>query len=273
MGHDSKPQNAATAGATGSTRTADATPVVSAVTDEKSADKSTANAAANQRPNTPAATSSSLNPNTQQAALAQPLASVQQKPGAVPTPPALPQLPQQVTPPPVVEAPKTPARKFAAPTPDARPVNATITDAPPALTPTATAPGAIALPARIAPLPPPPPPARTGAPPAAAPAQAAGTSGQPTQITVPGKTQATRLARQVLPVYPALAKTARVQGTVRFRVTVGTDGAVKSLTPLGGPLPLVQAATDAVRQWRYQPTLVDGKPVEVVTEIDVAFAL
>jgi protein TonB len=82
-----------------------------------------------------------------------------------------------------------------------------------------------------------------------------------------------RLARQVLPVYPPLAKTARVQGTVRFRVTIGTDGAVKSLTSLGGPLPLVQAATDAVRQWRYQPTTVDGKPVEVVTEVDVVFAL
>jgi protein TonB len=77
----------------------------------------------------------------------------------------------------------------------------------------------------------------------------------------------------VLPVYPALARTARVQGTVRFRVTVGVDGQVKALTTLGGPLPLVSAASDAVKQWRYQPTIVDGQAVEVITEVDVAFAL
>jgi len=76
-----------------------------------------------------------------------------------------------------------------------------------------------------------------------------------------------------VPVYPAVAKTARVQGTVRFRVTVGVDGAVKALTSLGGPLPLVQSAADAVKQWRYQPTIVDGKQVEVVTEVDVQFVL
>lgn len=74
-------------------------------------------------------------------------------------------------------------------------------------------------------------------------------------------------------MYPAVAKAARVQGTVHFRALIGPDGAVKSLTTLGGPLPLAQAAADAVRQWRYQPTLVDGKPVEVTTQIDVAFTL
>lgn len=262
LGHGSKPENSAKAGSTGSAQTADATTVVPSITDGKSVDTTSTNAAA-------------PNPGTQPTALTPPqFAAAQPKPGAVATSTAIPQVPQQVAPPqsPVAETPKTTARKFAAPPPAARPVSATITDAPPALTPTATAPAVVALPTRIAPLPP-PPGARAGAPQAAAPAQATSTSGQPAQITVPGKAQATRLARQVLPVYPALAKTARVQGTVRFRVTVGIDGAVKSLTPLGGPLPLVQAATDAVRQWHYQPTLVDGKPVEVVTEIDVAFAL
>jgi len=54
---------------------------------------------------------------------------------------------------------------------------------------------------------------------------------------------------------------------------IGTDGLVKSLTTLAGPLPLAQAAAEAVKQWRYQPTLVDGRPVEVTTQIDVAFTL
>lgn len=74
-------------------------------------------------------------------------------------------------------------------------------------------------------------------------------------------------------MYPAVARAARVQGTVRFRAVIGTDGTIKSLTTLGGPLPLAQAAADAVKQWRYQPTVVDGRPVEVTTQIDVAFTL
>jgi protein TonB len=85
--------------------------------------------------------------------------------------------------------------------------------------------------------------------------------------------QAAKLTRQVVPAYPAVAKAARVQGVVHFRAVIGVDGAVKSLTTLGGPLPLAQAAADAVKQWHYQPTLVDGKPVEVTTQIDVAFTL
>jgi TonB family protein len=166
------------------------------------------------------------------------------------------------------DAPKTTARTFSAPTTGARPASVAVVDAPPAITPTVAAPVAVGMPARINPL---PPPTAAPAPAAAQPAPAG--SNQPTQITVAGKTQAARLVRQVVPVYPAVAKTARVQGTVRFRVTIGADGQVKSLTSLGGPLPLVQSATDAVRQWRYQPTVVDGKAVEVVTEVDVQFAL
>ena len=79
--------------------------------------------------------------------------------------------------------------------------------------------------------------------------------------------------RQVKPAYPALARATRLQGTVRFRAIIAADGQIKNLTSLSGPSPLVQAATDAVRQWRYQPTLVNGEAVEVVTEIDVAFTL
>jgi len=181
-------------------------------------------------------------------------------------PQAAAQPPAPVRPPAATESPRTTARAFAPPTPASRPTSSPIVDAPPAIASNATAPTAVSLPARFAPLPPPAP--------AAAPTPAASSvpaSAQP--INVSGNVQATKLTRQVVPVYPAVAKAARVQGTVRFRVIIGTDGQVKSLTTLGGPPPLAQAAADAVRQWRYQPTLVDGKPVEVSTEIDVAFTL
>lgn len=64
-----------------------------------------------------------------------------------------------------------------------------------------------------------------------------------------------------------------MQGTVRFRATISNDGQIKSLTVLGGPSPLVQGASEAVKQWRYQPTLINGEAVEVVTDIEVVFAL
>ena len=137
-------------------------------------------------------------------------------------------------------------------------------DAAPALAINTATPAGVGLPARIAPLPPPPAPAA----PAAAPAAAA-----PKQLNVAGAVQAAKITRQVVPAYPAVAKAARVQGTVHFRALIGADGTVKALTTLGGPLPLAQAAADAVKQWRYQPTIVDGKPVEVTTQIDVAFTL
>jgi TonB family protein len=158
------------------------------------------------------------------------------------------------------ESPRTVARAFTAPT-AARPASSPVVDAAPALAINTATPAGVALPARIAPLPPPPV--------APAPAQAAA----PRQLNVSGAAQAAKLTRQVVPQYPAVAKAARVQGTVHFRALIGTDGAVKALTTLGGPLPLAQAAADAVKQWRYQPTLVDGKPVEVTTQIDVAFTL
>jgi protein TonB len=66
---------------------------------------------------------------------------------------------------------------------------------------------------------------------------------------------------------------ARQQGTVRFEATVGKDGSVENLKVVSGPPLLVQAAQDAVKQWVYRPTLVNGVPVEVVTTVDVNFSL
>jgi TonB family protein len=109
---------------------------------------------------------------------------------------------------------------------------------------------------------PPPPPAETPAP-----------SGPPTRILVGGNVQSSNLLTMVKPVYPPLARRTRIQGMVRFTAIVGKDGRVQNLQIVSGHPLLVPAAQDAVRQWVYRPTLMNGEPVEVVTQIDVNFAL
>ncbi len=95
----------------------------------------------------------------------------------------------------------------------------------------------------------------------------------PKSIRVGGNVQAAKLIRQPKPTYPPLAKQARIQGTVRFNAVIGKDGQIANLTLASGHPLLVPAATEAVRQWVYQPTLLNGEPVEVVTQIDVNFTL
>ena len=93
------------------------------------------------------------------------------------------------------------------------------------------------------------------------------------RIRVGGNVQAANLIRKVTPQYPPLAKQARVQGTVRFQAIIGKDGTIQNLQLISGHPLLVPAATDAVKQWLYKPTLLNGEPVEVVTQIDVNFTL
>jgi len=95
----------------------------------------------------------------------------------------------------------------------------------------------------------------------------------PERIRVGGNVQAANLVRKVTPVYPPLAKQARVQGTVRFSAIIGKDGAIQNLQLVSGHPLLVPAATEAVKQWVYKPTLLNGEPVEVITQIDVNFTL
>jgi len=75
------------------------------------------------------------------------------------------------------------------------------------------------------------------------------------------------------PVYPPLAKAARSQGIVRLEAIIAADGSIRNLRVVSGPPLLINAALDAVKQWRYQPTLLNGTPVEVITEIEVNFSL
>ncbi|MDP2998382.1 MAG: TonB family protein [Bryobacterales bacterium] len=95
----------------------------------------------------------------------------------------------------------------------------------------------------------------------------------PQRIRVGGNVQQARLLNQPKPTYPPLAKQARIQGTVRFNAIIGRDGAIQNLTVVSGHPLLVPSALEAVRQWKYQPTLLNGEPVEVVTQIDVNFTL
>ena len=95
----------------------------------------------------------------------------------------------------------------------------------------------------------------------------------PKRIRVGGQVQTAKLINKVQPVYPPLAKQARIQGTVRLQAIIAKNGAVVELQVLSGHPLLQQAALDAVRQWRYQPTLLNQEPVEVVTTIDVIFTL
>jgi protein TonB len=75
------------------------------------------------------------------------------------------------------------------------------------------------------------------------------------------------------PIYPDLARKARVSGLVRLSSIIGTDGRVRALELVSGHPLLVSAAIDAVRQWTYRPTLLNGEPVEVILMIDVNFSL
>jgi len=77
----------------------------------------------------------------------------------------------------------------------------------------------------------------------------------------------------VQPVYPPLARQTRTQGTVVLAALIGPDGRIRNLRVMSGHPLLTQAAMDAVRQWRYRPTLLNGDPVEVDTTIEVRFVL
>jgi protein TonB len=93
------------------------------------------------------------------------------------------------------------------------------------------------------------------------------------RIRVGGNVQSQKLIDKPVPAYPPLAKQARIQGTVRYNVLISKDGTIQTMDLVAGHPLLVEAATPSVRQWRYQTTLLNGEPVEVVTVIDVNFTL
>jgi protein TonB len=111
---------------------------------------------------------------------------------------------------------------------------------------------------------PPPPPAAPVTLPA---------SKTPALLHVGGNVQAALLVMAPQPVYPILARQARVQGTVELKAVIGKDGRIQDLSIVSGNPLLVDAAMNAVKQWVYKPTYLNGQPVQVATEIDVHFRL
>jgi protein TonB len=111
---------------------------------------------------------------------------------------------------------------------------------------------------------PPPPPPKKEAPPKPKP---------PSIIPVGGRVQNAKLIRHPDPIYPQIAKSARISGTVELGALIGPDGHMKELIVMSGHPLLRQAALDAVKQWTYQPTLLNEQAVKVSTTIDVIFTL
>jgi len=96
---------------------------------------------------------------------------------------------------------------------------------------------------------------------------------EPRRIRVGGNVVAARLVSAVKPVYPADARAAGIVGMVNLQGIIGVDGTLTGLRVLSGNRTLTEAAMEAVRQWRYQPTMLNGEPVEVITDIAVEFEL
>ena len=115
------------------------------------------------------------------------------------------------------------------------------------------------------------PPPRPPAPPTPKPSNNIAKSDGPMRVSK--GVQDAKLLRRVVPMYPPIAISARVQGTVHLIGIISKDGTIRDLQVVSGHPLLVRAALDAVRQWVYAPTLLSGEPVEVMAPIDVNFIL
>jgi protein TonB len=95
----------------------------------------------------------------------------------------------------------------------------------------------------------------------------------PQRVRVSAGVTSGLLVRKVNPVYPPLARQARISGTVVLRAVISKDGSIENLSLVSGHPMLAPAAIDAVKQWKYKPYLLNGEPVEVDTEVQVNFTL
>jgi protein TonB len=109
-----------------------------------------------------------------------------------------------------------------------------------------------------------PPPAPTVKPAAPAPLK---------RVQVGGKVEQGRLIFGPQPIYPPLARQARVSGTVRLEAVISRDGTILNLRAVSGHPLLIPAAVSAVQKWTFRPTYLNGEAVEVATQIDVNFML
>jgi protein TonB len=92
-------------------------------------------------------------------------------------------------------------------------------------------------------------------------------------MRVPTTVEEGLLIQKIMPIYPPIARAARIEGTVRLVATISKTGNIENLHVASGQPMLQQAALEAVSKWRYRPYLLDGQPVEVETTVDVIFML
>jgi protein TonB len=95
----------------------------------------------------------------------------------------------------------------------------------------------------------------------------------PKKVNISAGVAVGMLVQKTMPVYPPIAKAARVSGTVVLEATISKTGTIENLKVMSGPAMLQQAAIDAVRSWRYRPYLLNNDPVEVETTVNVIFTL
>jgi len=95
----------------------------------------------------------------------------------------------------------------------------------------------------------------------------------PKKVSISAGVAVGLLTQKTQPIYPPIAKSARIQGTVVIQATISKSGAVENTRVVSGPTMLRQSALDAVKSWRYRPYLLDGQPVEVDTTVNVVFNL
>lgn len=92
-------------------------------------------------------------------------------------------------------------------------------------------------------------------------------------VRVGGNEQQGKIVKMVRPVYPPEAKAAGVEGLVRLEVQIGKDGKVTDTKVLEGHEQLLESAVTAVSKWEWRPTLLNGEPVAVITDVDVKYTL
>jgi protein TonB len=92
-------------------------------------------------------------------------------------------------------------------------------------------------------------------------------------MRIGGRVQAAKIVTKVSPAYPAEAIEQGISGAVHLEAIITTRGSVRDIKVLSGDAVLAAAAVAAVQQWRYEPTVLNGSPVEVITDISVNFAL
>jgi protein TonB len=97
------------------------------------------------------------------------------------------------------------------------------------------------------------------------------TAPPPGPVRIGGQIKPPRLIFSALPIYPSVAKQAGIEGDVVVDASIDKTGHVVATKVIAGPLMLRQAAVDALRQWKYEPSLLNGEPIAMQTRVTIRF--